>query len=576
MTPAVQTLITACEWSTSYFLVVSGNVFSPLLYYSYFGSVIPSIIIAFFVFFKGPKKLANRLLLLMVLSFTAWVFCNLVTWATEFPSYTMFSWSLLILFEPLVYFFAFYFVYVFIFQKDFSTIQKIFFSLPLLPTFILTPTIFGLLGYDISNCDRAANEGILATYGYAMEVIYIFLILGFVFYFINKNKDSVERKKAILLTTGIVLFLLSFSAGNMLEVFTDNWYIGQYFLFGAPVFVGFLAYIMVKYKTFNTKIFGAQALVIAIGVLIVSMFFVRYIENIRYVIIGTLILFFPFGYQLVRSVKREIAQREKIEKLATELEKSNSALEKANSSLGDANIRLQELDKLKSEFVSLATHQIRGPLSAIKGYLSEVFEGDFGTVSDELKKPLQIVFQSTENLVHIVGDFLNISRIEQGTMKYELSPFDLKGVVQDLMKELKPNIDRAGLDLQFDAPKGNYEVYADIGKITQVVGNLVDNSLKYTPKGSIKISLSSNEETQKILLAIKDTGIGIAPDVLPKLFQKFTRAEGANDVNIIGTGLGLYVAKMMIEGQQGRVWAESAGLGKGSQFYVELPVAHVS
>jgi signal transduction histidine kinase len=241
-----------------------------------------------------------------------------------------------------------------------------------------------------------------------------------------------------------------------------------------------------------------------------------------------------------------------------------------------ANTRLKELDQLKSEFVSLATHQIRAPLSAIKGYLSEIFEGDFGPLSKELEKPLQTVYQSTENLVNIVGDFLNISRIDQDKMKYELAPLDLKQVINELLKELKPNLDRVGLEMKFEAPEDNYEVYADIGKIKQVIGNLVDNAIKYTPHGSIKISLTSNSKTQKVLFAISDTGVGIPAEVIPKLFQKFTRAEGANKVNIIGTGLGLYVAKMMIEGQGGRIWAESPGAGKGSTFYVELPIAHVS
>jgi signal transduction histidine kinase len=243
-----------------------------------------------------------------------------------------------------------------------------------------------------------------------------------------------------------------------------------------------------------------------------------------------------------------------------------------------ANTKLKELDQLKSEFVSLATHQIRAPLSAIKGYISEIFEGDFGPYSKEIEKPLQVVFQSTENLVHIVGDFLNISRIEQGSMKYELKPLDLRQLVSESIKELKPNLDRAGLEMKFEAPdtENGYEVYADVGKIKEVIANLIDNSMKYTPKGGIKISLTSNAETQKILLAVSDTGIGIAPEVIPKLFQKFTRAKNANEVNIIGTGLGLYVAKLMVEGQGGRIWAESPGAGRGSTFYVELPIAHVS
>jgi signal transduction histidine kinase len=280
----------------------------------------------------------------------------------------------------------------------------------------------------------------------------------------------------------------------------------------------------------------------------------------------TLVITGFIGINLIRSVKKEVEHREKIEGLAKKLETTNK-------SLGEANEKLKDLDQLKSEFVSLATHQIRAPLAAIKGYLSEIFEGDFGPFSAEMDKPLRTIAQSTENLVHIVGDFLNISRIEQGNMKYDLTDFDLKTIVGDVIKELRPNLERTRLEVKFEAPENSYKVHADINKIKQIVGNLIDNSMKYTPQGSITVALSVKSEAQKIHFSITDTGIGISPDALPRLFQKFSRAKGANEVNVIGTGLGLYAAKLMVEGQGGRVWAESEGIGKGSTFNMELPAS---
>ena len=234
------------------------------------------------------------------------------------------------------------------------------------------------------------------------------------------------------------------------------------------------------------------------------------------------------------------------------------------------NQNSQEDDRLKSEFISLTVHQIRAPLSTIKGYVSEIFEGDFGPYSKELEKPLQIISQSTENLVHIVGDFLNISHIESGKMKYELADFDLKPLVAEVVDGFKHNLERAGLEMTIDAPESEYKVHADAEKMKQIVWNLLDNSIKYTPKGNIKVSLK--KEGQKVLLSINDTGIGIPLEVLPKLFQKFCRAENIKEVSVVGTGLSLHVAKLMMEGQNGRVWAESPGVGQGSTFYVELPV----
>ncbi|MBX4197787.1 HAMP domain-containing histidine kinase [Candidatus Parcubacteria bacterium] len=244
-------------------------------------------------------------------------------------------------------------------------------------------------------------------------------------------------------------------------------------------------------------------------------------------------------------------------------------LDLTNSKLSSANDRLKELDQLKSEFVSLATHQIRAPLTAIKGYISMIHEGDYGPVSKEVTDALKIVFESTNNLVTIVGDFLDVSRIEQGKMKYDFTEFNIEELVKQVITEYKPNIDRIGLALHYDAPTGkNFMVNGDRGKIKQIIGNIIDNSIKYTPKGEINVSLSENNA--KILIKIADTGVGIPPKTMPLLFQKFTRAKNANEANILGTGLGLYVAKMMIEAHKGKIWATSEGEGKGSQFYIGL------
>jgi signal transduction histidine kinase len=243
----------------------------------------------------------------------------------------------------------------------------------------------------------------------------------------------------------------------------------------------------------------------------------------------------------------------------------------------EANAHLKEIDKLKSEFVSLATHQIRAPLTAIKGYLSEIFEGDFGPYPKELADPLNTIMRSNENLINIVGDFLNISRIEQGRMVYEFSTFDLGKITEEVGGEIKPNVDRAKLQLTMDITPGhNYMISADIGKTKQIIGNLIDNAIKYTKTGWIKATVSTVANTGAVRVAISDSGVGITPETMPKLFQKFSRATDANKTNVIGTGLGLYVVKTMVEAQHGKVWAESQGAGKGSTFIVEFPAVHGS
>ncbi|MFA5933706.1 MAG: HAMP domain-containing sensor histidine kinase [Candidatus Paceibacterota bacterium] len=236
--------------------------------------------------------------------------------------------------------------------------------------------------------------------------------------------------------------------------------------------------------------------------------------------------------------------------------------------LKEVNEKLKGLDKLKTEFLSLASHQLRSPLTAIKGYTSMLLEGDFGKVTAQQKEMIDRVFQSSQHLTKVVEDLLNVSKIEQGGMKYEMAPFDMNKVACDLSNDLTVSAQKKGLELTCENDhQESYMINGDMEKIRQVVLNLIDNSIKYTEKGFIKVSLSKNNG--KVLFAVSDSGMGMTPEIKASLFQKFSRGEGGK-VNTGGSGLGLYLAKEIVEAHHGRVWVESAGLGLGSTFIVEL------
>lgn len=221
--------------------------------------------------------------------------------------------------------------------------------------------------------------------------------------------------------------------------------------------------------------------------------------------------------------------------------------------------------------MSLATHQLRAPLTAMRGYYSMIQDGTFGKINNpEIEDVLDKISRSTTDLTMIVEDYLNISRIEQGRMQYNFTSLDIADVVKDVVKEVRPTVTHAKLDLKLLYDENQkYTVSVDRGKIKQVIFNIIDNSIKYTPKGSISVSIEKTKN-KKVRISIKDTGVGIKATVIPKLFQKFTRAPDASDTNILGTGLGLYVADQILKAHNGRAWAESEGQGKGSQFYIEL------
>lgn len=257
------------------------------------------------------------------------------------------------------------------------------------------------------------------------------------------------------------------------------------------------------------------------------------------------------------------AANEKVYKHSLELVRLKQALEVAND-------RLKELDQLKSEFLSVASHQLRAPITAIRGYTSLLLEGDYGAPPDPMKEPLRRIEESARNMASSIEDYLDISRIEQGRMKYEKSDFNVVELAQKVIDEMSPVASRKGLTLSLTPFGESLMVNADVGKIKQVISNLVDNAIKYTEKGGVTVTFA--KESGKARILISDTGVGIAPDEIDGLFEKFKRARNANKVNTSGTGLGLYVAKQLIAGHNGSIHIESGGLGKGSSFIIELPI----
>jgi len=249
-----------------------------------------------------------------------------------------------------------------------------------------------------------------------------------------------------------------------------------------------------------------------------------------------------FGVLLLRTY-------EKVDKLAKELDDSNEQL---------------------SEFMSLATHEIRNPATFIKGFTAGALEGDLGELTPAIKDGMQKIFVRTNDIIHLGNQYLNKSKLELNQLKYEFAPLDLGKMTDDLVREFQPAATQQGIAVtsSFDTSQ-SYEVQADSGKIKEVLGNLIDNSIKYTKQGSVTVSLAKNEKT--VTGKIADTGVGIPAETIPKLFKKFSRAD-AEKANILGTGLGLYLAKIFVDAHHGRIWVESEGQDKGSTFFVELPV----
>lgn len=244
-------------------------------------------------------------------------------------------------------------------------------------------------------------------------------------------------------------------------------------------------------------------------------------------------------------------------------------VDRQTKELKRANEELKKLDRAKSDFISIASHQLRTPLTAIKGFASMMLEGSYGKLSVALRDKTEKIFESAERLIRLVNDLLDLSHMEGGKMEFNFAKVDFDAMVKSVVEELAPTAEKKKLKFTWKAPDGEFWVKADEQKLRQVVMNLIDNAIKYTQKGSVEVILEHQDG--QAVMSVKDTGIGLAPGENEHLFQKFMRGQEASHYHTEGAGVGLYVAKQLIEAHQGKVWAESEGEDKGTTFYIKLP-----
>jgi signal transduction histidine kinase len=225
----------------------------------------------------------------------------------------------------------------------------------------------------------------------------------------------------------------------------------------------------------------------------------------------------------------------------------------------------KELDQMKDDFISIATHELKAPMTVIKGYLSMALELK---LAKEPRDMVQIAFDQTDRLGRLVTDLLDVSRIEQGSTKYNIGVIDLKNTIGPMMTTFEVKAAGQHLDLQYQPPADLPAVLADPDRVTEIFTNLIDNAIKYSRHGSVTVKHEVTPGT--VVTTVSDTGIGMTSDELSRLFQRFYRARNTDTQNIPGTGLGLWIIKQYIEHMGGTITVQSEK-GKGTSFIVSLP-----
>ena len=384
-----------------------------------------------------------------------------------------------------------------------------------------------------------------------ITLVLIAHIIGFNSYRTSTDPIQRERTWLFFLSTGVGFI------GAIMNFFgVYGIFIHPSTNFTAALAPPVIAYTILRYHLFNMKVVLAQVLTLALAGftvfrLIVSKSLSELMFNVVFLLITVIV-----GIYLVKSVRKEVEAREEIERLATNLEKANE--------------RLKELDTLKSQFLSIASHDLRAPLTAIRNFMSMLMDGTYGKLPPAAEEGTKQVFERATEMAGMVDNYLNVSRIEQGRMKYDFADMDLKDTLNEAIASLTPVAKEKGLSVWYTPVAESLPVRGDEPKLREVFENLFNNAINYTPKGSIRVTVEKQGE--KVRITFQDTGIGMSRKTIDHLFGLFSQGEDSRKYNPKSTGVGLYITKAHVTAHRGTIRAESDGEGKGSRFIIELPL----
>lgn len=525
-----------------------------LIYYAHIPVAALALLVGVFVYASGRKYLLNQLLFLIVLCFALWNVINMIAWTNIHSDVILFSWSFFGPLTALISILSIYFIHVFVSGKDVSVRTKAVFAALLAPVLILAPTALSLTGMNISECDAFGFEGALYEAYYnvlgvpAMLWILVVLVRSY------KTASAAMKKQITLMGVGIELFLASFFfvvyLGSLLVqygVLTDS-DIEIYGLFGMVVFMVYIGVMLVRFKTFHVGLIASQALVMALVVLVASQYTFATTTTGRILTGITLALVAAVGAVLIRSVVREIRQRRHIEELAKELAQANER---------------------QVTLIHFITHQIKGFVTKSRNIFAMLRDGDYGPVPETMRPLVEEGLRSDTQGVNTIQEILNASNIKSGKVTYTKEPFDLKALIDELASALRGNAEAKGLSFLVETGTEPLMYEGDRAQLVNAFKNLIDNAVKYTQQGEVRVSL--RKEGDRVVFETTDTGVGISPEDMQVLFTEGGHGKESTKVNVESTGFGLYIVRNIVEAHGGTVRAESEGVGKGSRFIVELP-----
>jgi signal transduction histidine kinase len=525
------------------------NIFNNLDLLSVGIAIAATCVLGSTIFFNNRKSITNVTFLLFSLVTSLWGLLNYFTYHTSDPSFVLWLLRAVLFFALWQAFLIFQLFYVFpevkfIFSKKYKLIL-----LPLvaLVSFLtLTPFIFS--GISLYSSVGQVSEAKINAGIIAFGLLAVSLVISSIAILIRKLRsvESGQKRPYFQMLSGLIITFLLIIAFNFIipVAMNDRSYIPLGALFILP-FVFMTSYAILRHKLFNIKVTATAVLIFILSV--VTFAEIIFSTTLPLVIFrsSVFVLVLIFGINLIRGVFREVEQREQIQAQATQLE----------------------------SFIHFLSHEVKGILGKNRDAYLSLEDGDFGDLPLEAKPFISLIYKDTNDAIDMVMNILHSADFKSGKMAMDMKPFDLKEEVKIICENMRKEAEEKGLSLTLYIDGDDaYTVVGDKENLSKhVIRNLIDNSIKYTPSGSISIRLEKKDG--KTLISIRDTGVGVTPEDMKQLFTEGGRGKDSVKVNVHSTGFGLFFSKNIVDAHHGRVWAESEGAGKGSTFFIELPMA---
>lgn len=531
--------------------LLTTETYRDLALYSHAIPAAATLVLGIFTFVYAADRRKASIFFAFTLALALWLICDLVNWLADDYHIVAATWAPLDFLEITAFLTLLVFVIVDLFPRAPRWIPWAAF-MPALPPLALTFAGQAVHEMYHAQCEMLGNEW-LAEYKFDLSILLFATIVAIGgYHMFRAGIGTTERIRATIVAGSIALFMLVFAGAEYYSTQSGIYEVTLYSLFALPLFILALTISIISFQTLRLGDVAVKMLFYVFLILAGTEFF--YVQDMTDFWLAAMSFFTigALGLMLFRTNEREIDARHRVEKQEEEL----------------AIMNAQQANLL--HFIS---HEVKGTLNKAQGVFAGMTEGDYGALPEQLRTIAANGLREVRSGIGMVMDILDASNLKKGTVSFTKTRFDLRDIVEKIVDDERSVLREKGLEFSYTAPStGPLMIEGDAEKLEKhVLRNVIENARHYTLQGFVRVALVRAGSVAR--LTVEDSGIGIAPEDMAHLFTEGGKGKESTKVNVNSTGYGLFIAKQVIEAHGGTVRAESEGVGKGSRFVVELPLA---